>query len=213
MSELNGGQIPPQQYPQYQAPQPPKKKRTGLKIFLVVAVVCLVGLVSCVAVVGKAANDVSKDMQGTSVSASATDEDACLEALKSGGLKPYANRPAECRNVTGETYMKLQGEIRATEKPQATKTDDAPYAYSGLKVTRSKDSLGMFAGVITIKNNTDEVKDYYVEVTVFKGTQDVGSLIGTIKVKAHSSGQLKLTSLDDYTSGATDYQVQITPGL
>ena len=64
-------------------------------------------------------------------------------------------------------------------------------------------------GKITIKNNTDKIHDYSVTVTVFKGSQDVGSLMGTIKVKANASGQLKLTSLDDYVSGATDYQVEI----
>lgn len=131
-----------------------------------------------------------------------------------------------CVAVVGSAFDEAAKDTQGTNVPAATNSSAAPkastktsakelepYEYTDLKVTERTDGLDTFAGTITIHNNTDKLRDYYVTVTVFKGSQDVGTLMGTIKVKPSSSGKLKLTSIDDFVGDATDYQVSITPGF
>lgn len=55
-------QIPPQGPPVYQAPPPPKKKHTARNVFIVIAVLAVLGIGGCVAIVGSIGNEVSKSV-------------------------------------------------------------------------------------------------------------------------------------------------------
>jgi hypothetical protein len=186
MSDFVDGPNPSQQHQQYQ-PKPPKKpgvfKRHPILAFC--AAIVIVGTLGLVGCVA---------VVGTAV------DDAADQAQ--GENVPASSVPAT------STAPKASG--KSSAKPTKEAED---YSYTGLKVTKDTSMLETFKGVVTIKNNTNEPHDYFIEVTIFKGQQDVGTLNGTLKVKAHGSGVAKLTSLDDYVSGATDYQVAITPGL
>lgn len=71
-----GGQYPPQGYPQqgYQQQPPPKKKHTLRNIFLVVALLGVLLIGGCVALIGGAANEVSKSIDKSIADEAANDK-------------------------------------------------------------------------------------------------------------------------------------------
>lgn len=125
-----------------------------------------------------------------------------------GGAANEAVKNAEGQNIPAT--VPAQPSKSTTAKPAAPRED---FEYSKLTVKSDTGFMKSFKGTIVIKNNTTRTTQYFVQVTVFVGDQDKGSLIGNITVKPGKSGVANLTSLDDFVAGATDYQVEVTPGF
>lgn len=58
----------------------------------------------------------------------------------------------------------------------------------------------MFAGSISIENDTSDIQDVFVTVDLFDGDQNVGELIGSVTVKPGSASSVDLISVDQYVS-------------
>jgi hypothetical protein len=82
---------------------------------------------------------------------------------------------------------------------------DREVGYSGLEVVRSDD---VFDGTVELTNHTDVHADVMVEVHVYDGDQEIGSLLGDVSLKPNSSAVADLTSFDQFAA-FTDTVVEL----
>lgn len=97
--------------------------------------------------------------------------------------------------------------VTSEDSGKSTEKAEKDYSFKGLNVDREE--FGTFAGTIKVTNNTSEMKDVIVTVTVFNGDQNLGELIGSAKVKPESTTEVDLDSIDDYKK-FTDTAVEVT---
>lgn len=127
---------------------------------------------------------------------------------------------AGCTALVGGAASEVSKELEKGQTSIDSRASAAPDAKPVVKdievigepsLTNSK--YGWFGGTITLVNNTDETKQAFVTINVFKDSQQVATINGNLMMKPLSQAKAELSSVDDYLrkgEGYTDYTVDIS---